>query len=192
MKMPIQMMSSACQKSAKHRVRRMMLGPEALGEDLRHHRAEPQEADGDVQAVATDEGEEGRQERAAVRAVAFSDHPGELIELEAEEAEAEQPGHEEADLGPQHIAHAGGDHRQAANEARQQQERRLGRDRLQVEELERPGSARGRVRQHRVGRIEAREHHEVGQEEDPEPVGGDDALRRRSAVAVGRKGRARG
>ena len=190
MKMPTQMMSRACQNSAKHMRPAHDVRAEPLGEDLRHHRAEPQEADRDVQPVAADEGEEGGQERAAVRAVALGDHSGELVDLETEEAEAEQAGHDEADLRPQHVAHAGGDHGEAADEARQQQERRLDRDRLQVEELERPGAAGGRVRQHRVGRVEGREHHEVAEQEDPEAVGGDDALRRRAAVAVGRLRRA--
>ncbi len=103
----------------------------------------------------------------------------------AEEAEPEQAGQDEGDLGPQHVADVGGDDRQAADEAREQQESGLDRDRLQVEQFQRPRAAGGRTRQHRVGRIEAGEHHEVAEQEHPEAEGGDDALRRGSALADG-------
>ena len=39
-----QMMSSACQNRLKQSSRRTISRPEALDEDLRHHRAEPQQA----------------------------------------------------------------------------------------------------------------------------------------------------
>ena len=142
-----------------------------------------------MQTVAADEREERRQERAALRARAFRDHPGELAELEAEKAEAEEARHDEADLRPQHVAHAG------AIIARPQAKLDSRRNAVstatvvQVEEFERPRAARGRMRQHRVGGIEAREHHEVGEQEHPEAIGRDDALRRRSAVSRSRGSR---
>src|SRR5208337_5654889 len=65
-------------------------GPESLGEELRHHRAEPQQADGDMQSVAADKREKRGEKGAAGRACAFRNHLRELTDLEIEEAEPEQ------------------------------------------------------------------------------------------------------
>ena len=54
----------------------------------------------------------------------------------------------------------------------------------QVEELPRARAARRRMRQHRIGGKEAGEQDEVGEQEDPEAVAGDDALGRRALVAA--------
>ena len=47
------------------------VGSISLGEHLRHHRQKPHEPEGHVQAVAADEGEEGRQKSAALRTRAY-------------------------------------------------------------------------------------------------------------------------
>ena len=60
----------------------------------------------------------------------------------------------------------------------------LERDRPQIEQIRRARSAGGRVREHRIGRVESREQDEVGEQEDPEAVGGDDALRRGALLAA--------
>src|SRR5581483_3229533 len=57
-------------------------------------------------------------------------------------------------------------------------------DDVEVEQLALERAAGGLVEQHRVGGEEAREEHEVAQEEDPESVADDDAERRRPARAV--------
>src|SRR5215475_252764 len=44
---------------------------EAFDGDLRHHYRQPDQAGGDVQAVAADQGKEGGQERAALRGCAL-------------------------------------------------------------------------------------------------------------------------
>ena len=62
--------------------------------------------------------------------------------------------------------------------------RGLDRDDPQIEKVLRPGTAGGRMRQHRIGCIEAGEQDEVGQQENPEAVAGDDALGRRPLVAA--------
>ena len=49
------------------------IGPEPLRQELRHHRAEPDQPDRDVHAVAADQREERGEKRAAVRARALSD-----------------------------------------------------------------------------------------------------------------------
>ena len=67
------------------------VGAEALDEDLRHHRAQPQEPGADMQAVAADHGEEGRQEGAALRARACADQAGEIVRLQQQEARPSRP-----------------------------------------------------------------------------------------------------
>ena len=64
------------------------VGAESLGEDLRHHGQQPQQAGGHMQAVAADQREEGRQERAARRAGAARDQAREFVDLEAQERRA--------------------------------------------------------------------------------------------------------
>src|SRR5580692_1932876 len=66
------------------------VGPEALGPELRHHGAKPEQTDRDVQAVATDQREEGGQKGATLRASAFSQHLDELVSFQKKEADAEQ------------------------------------------------------------------------------------------------------
>ena len=86
MKMPTQMMSSACQNRPKQSARRMMFGANPFAQNLRHHRAEPQQADRDMQTVASDQGEERRQERAAIWAGVLAQHARELIHLKDQES----------------------------------------------------------------------------------------------------------
>ncbi len=51
------------------------VGAIALGEHLRHHRQQPHEPEGDVHAVAADQGEEGGEEGAALRTRALAIMP---------------------------------------------------------------------------------------------------------------------
>ncbi len=118
------------------------IGPVSLGEHLRHHRQQPQQAGGHVQAVAADQREEGREERAARRAGAARDHAGELVHLEAEERRAEHEGRRHRAIEPEPAVRPGADARDAAGEARQQQAGRLDRDVAQVEQVLPARSAR--------------------------------------------------
>jgi len=86
----IQMMSSACQNSAKHRMRRWMSGPEPFCEHLRHYRQQPQDAGRDVQPMAAHQREECDRKRAARRPGAACNEAGEFIAFNREEAEAEE------------------------------------------------------------------------------------------------------
>ena len=99
----------------------MDVGAKSLGEHLRHHGEQPQDAGRDMHAVASDQRKEGRQEGAARRARAARDEIGELVKLDPEEGETEDAGHGHRDLEPEMIALLGGDARHAAGEARQQQ-----------------------------------------------------------------------
>ncbi len=63
-------------------------------------------------------------------------------------------------------------------------ERGLQGDAVQVEQVTPRRPARRLAREHAVGREERGEHHDVAEQEDPEPVGDDDAFRRRPAFAV--------
>src|SRR6266567_7708268 len=69
------------------------VGTETLDDDLRHHHHEPGQAGGDMQPMAADEREEGGKKRAALRGRARGHHARELVELEAEETQAEREGH---------------------------------------------------------------------------------------------------
>src|SRR3546814_12490253 len=62
------------------------------------------EAEGHVQPVRADEGEEARQEGAALRPRADLDQMVEFVKLDAEEGEPEQPGDSEPDLHALHLA----------------------------------------------------------------------------------------
>src|SRR5215510_14874756 len=75
------------QETAEH------VRPEALGEDLRHHREEPEEACSDMEAVTADKSEEGREEGAARRAGAAVDEIPELHHLQRNEGRAEHECH---------------------------------------------------------------------------------------------------
>ena len=61
--------------------------------------------------------------------------------------------------------------------------KRFDRDQIAIEQLVGDRPAVGRVDQRRVGREQRREQHHVGQDEQPEAVGDDDALRFRPAMA---------
>src|SRR6185312_4493258 len=80
---------------------------ETLGPNLRHHGSDPQQPGGDVRAMAADQGEEGGKEGASLRARADRDHMREFKKLDAEKDEAQQAGHEQPDLSPQHVAALG-------------------------------------------------------------------------------------
>ena len=92
MKTPIQTTSRKCQNIDRHIRRRWFAGIRPCFADLHHQRDQPDDAEGDVQAVGADQREEGRQEGAALRAGAFVDQVRELVELEADEGRAEQAG----------------------------------------------------------------------------------------------------
>ncbi len=68
--------------------------------------------------------------------------------------------------------------------AREQQTHRLDKDIAEIEQLGAGRSAGGVARQHRIGGEQRREHDDVAEDEDPEPIGDDDALRRRPAAAA--------
>ncbi len=86
MKIATQMMSSVCQNKREAEHPAQNVGAIALGEHLRDHRQEPQNAERDVNAVAADEGEKGGEERAARRSRALIDHADEFVNLDREEA----------------------------------------------------------------------------------------------------------
>src|SRR4051794_12506447 len=168
------------QREAHHPAQHV--GTKTLCEDLGHHGEEPQYAGRDVEAVAADQREERGQESAARRAIAAGNEISELAKLNDEKDEAEQTRHRHPEIEPEPVAHIGCDARHAARETRQQQADSLDRDVPLLEYLRTLRAAGGLVGQHRIGRKEAREHHDVGEQEDPEAIGGHDALRRGSGM----------
>ena len=87
MKTPIQTTSRKCQNIDRHIRRRRLASIRPNLPDLHHQRHQPDQAEGDVQAVGADQREEGGQEGAALRRRALMDHVGELGELDADEGE---------------------------------------------------------------------------------------------------------
>src|SRR6266478_3228271 len=69
------------------------VGTETHGGDLRHHHQEPDQACADMQPMAANERKERGKKCAALRGRARGDHARELVELEAEETQAEREGH---------------------------------------------------------------------------------------------------
>ena len=70
-------------------------GDQSALRDLHHERQQPDDAEGHVQAVRAHQREKRRQERAALRPVAFFDQMREFVQLDADKAGAKQTGNRE-------------------------------------------------------------------------------------------------
>src|SRR3954469_2519046 len=137
-----------------------------------------------MDAVKADKPEEGAQEPADLRGDAAVRQLDEFLKLQPHEDEAEQAGDQQEDLGPQLVARIGRGEGQAARIARKQQSGRLPGDARYLDEPAYGGSPGRRAPLHGEGREEAGEHHDVGEEEDPEAVADDDPLVRRARHPV--------
>src|SRR6185369_7658534 len=127
---------------------------------------------------------ERRQEGAARWSGAGGDHGGELAQLDEDEGGAEHKGdaHRAVELAGVPLDHR--EARHTAGEARHQQTGGLDGDAAQIEQLLARRPARGRIAQYGVAREEARKHHDVAEQENPEAVADHDAFRRRPSVTV--------
>src|SRR4051794_15090567 len=125
------MISSACQNSAKQRIRRWMSARKPLATTcaimVSSHRMPAETCPPSYQR------EEGRQECAARRTGAARDEVGEFMEFDPKERQAQNAGHGHRDLEPEIVALLGGDTRHAAGETRQEQTAGLDRDAPEVE-----------------------------------------------------------
>ena len=74
------------------------------------------------------------------------------------------------------------DRGQAAGETRKQEAGGLDRDIVQVEQIFAARPSRGLAGEHRIGGEKRREHNDVAEQEDPEAVADNDALRCRVVV----------
>ena len=72
--------------------------------DLHHQHDQPDDAEGDVQPVGADQREEGGEEARALRPGALVDQVGELVELDRDEAGAEEAGDGEPPQRPPLVA----------------------------------------------------------------------------------------
>src|SRR5262245_26512359 len=93
------------------------IGTEPFDENLRHHRAEPEESRAHMQAMAANKGEGGRQERAALRSGSCGDHCGEILGFQSEEGEPEEPRDQQSELRPELVSSVGCNRSHAAGEA---------------------------------------------------------------------------
>src|SRR6185312_826359 len=126
----------------------------------------------------------GGEKGAARRTSAPSHETRELACLEEQKGQAEEPRQEEEKLCPPHSSLGYRDTRHCAEERGSEQAAGLECDAAQVEELSRRGPASIVLEEHRVRCEERREHDDVGEQKDPEPVPDDDALRRGSAGSM--------
>src|SRR5207248_320741 len=159
-------------------------GAVTLGENLRHHRQQPEQAGGHVQAMAADQRKERREERAAGRTCPACDQARKLLDLNADKRGAEQEGRRHRAIEPGSAVRPGADACEAAREARQEQAGRLDPGVAQVEQLPPARPARRLPDQHRIGREKGGEHDDVAEQENPEAVTNDDALRHQPARRV--------
>src|SRR6202012_5211026 len=105
------------------------------------------------------------------------------MDFDRKEDGTQKAGHNQPDLRPQHVAALAGDKGEAAGEAREEQAAGLDRDLRPIEQILAHWSAVGGVNQRRVAREQGREHDDVGENEEPEAIGYDDALRLRATMA---------
>src|SRR6185437_6835523 len=153
------------------------VAPEALGVELRHHGAEPQEAGSHVQPMASHQSEECREECASARSVAACDQAVELAQLEQQKHKTQQSRDQQCQLRPFLAALACSDTRHAAGEAGKQQACGLDGDTVRIENLPCRRAVGCCRRQYRIRGKQRGEHDDVGNEEDPEAVTDDDSFR---------------
>src|SRR5258708_22309075 len=127
--------------------------------------------------MAADQGEEGREERAARRTCPARDQANELLDFEPDERRSEDEGRSHGAVEPRPAMRVGADACEAAGEAREEQAPRLDPGIAQVEQLPPARPARGLPDQHRVGREKGREHDDVAEQENPKAVTDNDPLR---------------
>ena len=113
----------------------------------------------------------------------FAHHAGKFRDLDEEEGRAEHEGEGGEDQKTARLPPFGGQRSEPAGVAREQQAHGLDKDIAEIEQLGAGRSAGGVARQHRVGREQPREHDDVAEEEDPEPVRDDGTRRGRPAAA---------
>src|ERR1700720_184203 len=137
-----------------------------------------------MKGVASDQREESRKEGAARRACPLRNHACELPDLNAQKRRSKNKGRGHRAIEPGPATCPGPDACEAAGEARDEKASRLEPDVAQVEQLPAGWSPCRVAGQHRIGGEEGGEHDDVAQQENPEAVAGDDALRNRSPGRV--------
>src|SRR6266571_4497014 len=160
------------------------VGPVTLGEHLRHHCQQPQQAGCHMQTMAADQRKEGREERTPCWARPARDQARKLSGLKADKRDSEYEGYRHGAMEPGPAVRLGADACDAAGEAREEQAGRLDPGVAQVEQLPPARPARRLPDQHRVGGEKRGEHDDVAEQENPEAVTDYDALRDQLAGRV--------
>ncbi len=141
---------------------------QAVPGDLDHQHHQPDQAEGDVQPVGAHQREEGRQEGAALRARAFMDQVVELVEFQAQEAQAEQARDRQPAQRAAHVALLLLQHGEAEGDGRQQQEGRVDGHQREVEQLCAGRAGGVAAAQHAVGGEQRGEDEAVAHQVEPE------------------------
>ena len=121
-----------------------------------------------MDTVGTDQGEEGGQEAAAIRARIIDDQMMELVDLHGDEAGAKQEGDQQPGVDRGDLVLVHGQHAEPEGDGAQQQQHGFGEHERQFEDVLAGGAAGGAVDQDRIGREQGREQDAVTHQVDPE------------------------
>src|SRR5882757_150960 len=136
--------------------------------------------------MTADQGEESRQEGAALRTSPDSDHAGELPQFQHQERGPQHEGDEGSEIGDAIAPRADSQGHQPATVARREQAAGFDRNAALVEQLHTARAAGRRLREHRISGKERRKHHDVAQQEYPEAVTNHNPLCGRTGLACTR------
>src|SRR5262249_41839703 len=103
-------------------------------------------------------------------------HALEFAKLESKKCRSQEERHHGAKEGSEISPRVDGQGHHSTGVAGEQEKRGLHRDVPLVKQLSTGQTARARFCEHGIARKQRREHHDVAQQEDPEPKAGDDAL----------------
>jgi hypothetical protein len=143
---------------------------------LGHHHDEPQQPGRNVQPMAADKCEKGGQKGAALRHRTLSDHGGEFVDFQNEEAGAEHKSDRRAQINAESASRADRQRHQPTGVTRGKQTRRFDCGADLIEQFRAGRSAGSRMHERRVSREHCGKHHDVTEQENPEAVRDDNPL----------------
>ncbi|APC22217.1 hypothetical protein BME99_25670 [Pseudomonas protegens] len=160
--------SRKCQNRLRQLRRVLLVAVRPVFLHLVHHDRHPDQTAGHVQTVGTDQGEEPGQEAGTARAIAFGDQQVELVDLHADEAQAEQEGHGQPAQYLLLVAPEERQHGEAVGDRTEQQQGGFTQYVWQFEDVVARRATRYVVNQYRVYREDRRKQNAVGHQVEPE------------------------
>src|SRR5215475_7845189 len=136
---------------------------------LDHHENQPCQSDGHMQPVTADQREERGKECATLGRGSQRNHTLEFAKLERKKGRSQEEGHHRAKEGSEISPRVDRQGHHSTGVAGEQEKSGLHRDVPLVKQLSTGQAARARFCEHGIARKQRREHHDVAQQEDPEP-----------------------